>query len=104
MAPLASACSKPIVEQMKRLKMGIDNHQQVPSHQQTGNAPPAGSLSHASGVPAPSRRELWAAAFPHGLVLWGSACCESLSHASGVPAPFNKGALGAVPIPGGSGK
>src|SRR5699024_6483833 len=43
----------------------------------------------------PDGRELWAAVFPHGLVLWGSACCESLSHASGVPAPFHKGAFGA---------
>ena len=29
-APLASACRKPIGEQMKRLKMGIDNRKQVP--------------------------------------------------------------------------
>ena len=42
--------------------------------------------------------------FHIGLFLWGSANCESLSHASGVPAPFDKGAFGAVPIPGGSGK
>ena len=61
MAPLASACRKPIGEQMKRLKMGIDNRQQVLPLHQIGTAPPAGSLSHASGVPAPSRRELWGA-------------------------------------------
>ena len=34
-APLASACRKPIGEQKKRLKMGIDNHKQVPSQNQT---------------------------------------------------------------------
>ena len=44
MALLASTCSKPIVEQMKRLKMGIDNRQQVPPLHQTGTASPACSL------------------------------------------------------------
>ena len=63
--------------------LGIDNHQQVPSHQQTGTAPPAGSLRHGYAVPAPSRRELWGLCLATlDFLRMRSACCESLRQKS----------------------
>ena len=46
MAPLASACRKPIGEQIEKLKMGVDTHQQVSPRKQIETAPLAGSLKH----------------------------------------------------------
>ena len=107
-APLASACRKPIEEQMKRLKMGIDNRKQVPPQKQTGTAPPAGSLSHGEGHRGLPGR---ASSLPEGAMGFclstldfcklESACCNpSVKNQRFLPAPTGREPLGAVSIPG----
>ena len=46
-----------------RWKLGYRQPPASTTPQQTTTTPPAGSLSHASGVPAPSRRELFSVSF-----------------------------------------
>ena len=60
---LATSLTRPV--SLLWCRLGIDNRQQVPPHYETGNAPPAGSLSHLR-CQLPPGGSLFCAAFGRG--------------------------------------
>ena len=82
----------------------VDNHQQVPPPQQTVSLPPAGSLRHLR-CQLPPGGSYGVRTFSHWFVLLGKCLLWNPSvTATPCQLPLAREPLGAVSIPGGSGK